>query len=503
MQLTPNRFDYWQSPTMQRTWALIRFELLYLAWAVMDMALITPIALALFTWMSPFSTAQVATAVLLLIMFPFYLARLLTWARFSRGQQRQILMLTALFVVALAVRNIGYETTSLFDMRWIGQFFRNLALSNDNSWQRDLGLFALITVAWWRGIMLVSYHIDTSRFGLRFKRGSLYLLPAIVLLATVRQEWSILSFVTLYFVTSLIAMVLTRVEQAERNQGAILSSMSPRWLTAVSASSILVTLLAGATALFVSGDGGIKAATTLGPVWMGLRLSLSTIGLTIAYLAAPFIAIFEAIFNFIINIFQKGFANLFEAAPPAEDASDFQAPANEWIIETLTRPQTLAAINWRLVLFVVLVLFIVIVTLLVGRYFQADKTGQGNGRFGKLLADVSHKLTPPRFRQKRQKEKDWRNWETAASIIKIYQDMLHAAAQLAYPRDKTETPYEYLATLKIVWPQYFPESRLITHAYVNIKYGQFPESQAELQEIKDSWNRIKKSKESPLEREKS
>ena len=505
MQLTPNRFDYWENPALQRGWALLRFELLFLFWAIMEMAIITPLALAIFSWTAVYSPAQIATGVLCCIMLPFYLARGLTWYGLSRLRQRQILMVTAVFVVIFTIRNLGYESSSLFDMSWIGQFFRNLTIANDNSWQRDLGLFALITVSWWRGIMLVSSHIDTSRFGQRFTRLSLYLLPAIIVVAAFRDEWSNLSFVTLYFATSLITMMLTRVEQAERKHGSILTSMSPRWLTAVSVTSLFITFLASGTALFVSGSWQ-RLTAAFGPIWSGLQLSLSTSLLTLAYLASPFLLPLENLFNFLIRIFQRGFDILFEAAPPPEE-NDFQGSTNEWLIETLTQPPSdgiLANTNWRIVLLILLIILIVVATILVGRYFQADKTVQEPSRFRNIMTDISRRLTPPRFQKKEKgKNSDWRDWKTAVSIINIYQNMLNAAAQFGYPRDESETPYEFLTTLKLIWPEHHQEVKIITNAYVNIKYGQFPESKEELQSIQDSWRIIKDSEPIILNQENS
>ena len=120
------------------------------------------------------------------------------------------------------------------------------------------------------------------------------------------------------------------------------------------------------------------------------------------------------------------------------------------------------------------------------------------------ILDLSNKLTPPQLRRNPAKNKtNWHNWKTAVSIIKIYQDMLKTAEQLGYGRNKTETPYEFLTTLKNVWPENQQETKIITQAYVNIKYGQFPESKDELQKIKDSWQKIKTSQSTTYANEKS
>jgi len=81
----------------------------------------------------------------------------------------------------------------------------------------------------------------------------------------------------------------------------------------------------------------------------------------------------------------------------------------------------------------------------------------------------------------------WRNWQTAVSIRRIYRNMLHAADASGYPRLETETPYEFLKTLAQAWPENKAQTQLITNAYVKVRYGELPETQEEIQAIKDAW----------------
>jgi hypothetical protein len=53
-----------------------------------------------------------------------------------------------------------------------------------------------------------------------------------------------------------------------------------------------------------------------------------------------------------------------------------------------------------------------------------------------------------------------------------------------------ETPYEYLPTLARVWPEYAAESRLITEAFIRVRYGEVPETVDELEIIRDAWRRL-------------
>jgi hypothetical protein len=83
-----------------------------------------------------------------------------------------------------------------------------------------------------------------------------------------------------------------------------------------------------------------------------------------------------------------------------------------------------------------------------------------------------------------------RRWQAAASIRRIYQDMCNMAGSNGYPRLESETPYEYLKTLKDAWPENAVETYLITEAYNRIRYGELPETQEELDEIEAAWKRL-------------
>ncbi|NIV35076.1 MAG: DUF4129 domain-containing protein [Anaerolineae bacterium] len=79
----------------------------------------------------------------------------------------------------------------------------------------------------------------------------------------------------------------------------------------------------------------------------------------------------------------------------------------------------------------------------------------------------------------------------AVSIRRIYGNMVQMATEAGYPRDKTQTPYEYLATLHRAFPDSEQEFTIITEAYVNAHYGEVPDSQEELQRIRDCWEQAR------------
>jgi len=81
----------------------------------------------------------------------------------------------------------------------------------------------------------------------------------------------------------------------------------------------------------------------------------------------------------------------------------------------------------------------------------------------------------------------------AVSIRKIYANMARLAEREGFPRQPAQTPYEYLPVLGLAFPDCRVEATAITEAYVNVHYGEVPESVGELQRIREYWQKIQAS----------
>jgi len=78
----------------------------------------------------------------------------------------------------------------------------------------------------------------------------------------------------------------------------------------------------------------------------------------------------------------------------------------------------------------------------------------------------------------------------AVSIRKIYANMARLAERHGFPRQPAQTPYEYLPTLGLAFPDCQAEATAITEAYVKVHYGEVPESLRDLQQIRECWQQI-------------
>lgn len=79
----------------------------------------------------------------------------------------------------------------------------------------------------------------------------------------------------------------------------------------------------------------------------------------------------------------------------------------------------------------------------------------------------------------------------ALSVRWTYSRMANLAEKRGFPRRRAETPNEYRRSLGRAFPGGEPEIRLITDAYVAVRYGELPENADQLNAIRDAFERLK------------
>jgi hypothetical protein len=62
--------------------------------------------------------------------------------------------------------------------------------------------------------------------------------------------------------------------------------------------------------------------------------------------------------------------------------------------------------------------------------------------------------------------------------------------ELNCPRPASTTPYEFLPDLGELFTTQTEDLRLITEAYVRVRYGEFPESNAEIELVESAWQHL-------------
>lgn len=480
-----------------KVWLHVQHELLYISWGLMEVSLFAPLSFAFLSWARFWPPGQIAFWLLLIMLLPFNLARLMSLLQIATHHQRTVMAVSLLLTVLISIRSLIYAPQSIFDVSWLADFFANMAQSGNQLWLRDVAIFFLVIIMWWRGLRLVSRQFDIQQIGFRLRLGIL-VAPIAIWFSHVGLGWNITPFILLFFLAGLTAVSLIRAEQLEKSRSGQSASLSPRWIGIIFAASLLTVATTGLLAALISGQALLAAAGWLAPLIAGLYFGGAVIINTLAYLARPLITSLAVLIDWLalqLQLLFNRFGIQADIQPNLDvvDIGGTPVPTEE---VTLIAPPDF---NSRILAILLMIAAVLLVSLVLGRLFQqasfAARDSEQIGRHGQQTAgDLG-------FGQRLlQRLGLLRGWRAAASIRRIYQHMLETAADIGYPRGKSETPFEFLPTLAEIWPDNTADSQLITQAFVKVRYGELPETKEELAAIDAAWQRLRDAVPAPADR---
>lgn len=475
--------------SLKSSWDFFRHELLYVTWALMEVALLTPLIMAFTPWSQFWSPALFAVWLLLLVLLPFNISRVSSV--FGVQVERQQLIMVAALIASLLLswRTLLYDSEHLLDVSWLGELFAQLGQSGDPGWSRLLTVFLLLILAWWRGLSLVGRPVEIGQIGFRLRVGILLLVILVAGVAGSQLPWSVTPFILLYFFAALMAVVLTRVEQLEMGTGGISFPLGPQWLGFVTFAAALVAFLTGIISGFMSGQAISDVLGWFAPFWLALRYLGTSVAITVGYLLSPLLIALAWLIDLVFRFFQPiteqiGLTDLQLENPPTLEGLEAEeiTTINPPVIEL---PQQLLPI-------LVMIFLILLVTLALGRLFKLMRQSSTLETDSvSPLSNLERPGLPGRGRNLLSQLGFFKRWRAAATVRHIYRQMSRTAAEAGFARAQSETPYEYQPLLFEAWPDHNDEIRLITEAYTRVHYGEMPESQEELERIRSAWAKVR------------
>jgi hypothetical protein len=80
----------------------------------------------------------------------------------------------------------------------------------------------------------------------------------------------------------------------------------------------------------------------------------------------------------------------------------------------------------------------------------------------------------------------------AARVRQIYRNLMALSLKLGAARPPSTTPLEFLPRLEGLFPNASRELAAITGAYVRVRYGAYPETRAEVEEVERAWEKVRR-----------
>ena len=128
---------------------------------------------------------------------------------------------------------------------WLLRFPAGLAEAGNLVWARDLSIFVITVLVWWRGIRLATRQPALGNVGLRLRLGGLILAPLIIWFSGRFLTASIVPFLLLFFLAALTAVALVRAENIEEEQRGTAATLNARWFAVVAAAALVIVLVGG------------------------------------------------------------------------------------------------------------------------------------------------------------------------------------------------------------------------------------------------------------------
>lgn len=452
----------------------------------MEIALLTPIVLVILGWARYWPPYQVALWLLLLLLLPFNLIRLMSLMQISVKRQRGLLLIALVISIFQSWRLLLYDEGSLFNFEWLREFVSSLGVGGNLLWTRDLSVFLVTAFVWWRGIRLATRIPEINNVGLRLRLGGLIFLPLILWFSNTLINANIVAFVLLFFFSALTVISLVRAENIELEQSGTAATLNVRWFIVVAAAALLIIIATGMLTAFVAGESLFLLVGWLSPLWSALQFGATVAGATLFELVYPLLEALATFIQWLSGILGDLFGQISATLRESPFFSDLESPLIPTPTDTVEVVGTTVA-GRTATAFIMIGLLVIIALALARTYRQATFAARDSER-SRMHADEDDEQGLGRRVLDRLGL--FRQWRAAASVRRIYRQMCATAGAAGYPRLGSETPYEYLSTLRRVWPEYSAETRLITEAFIRVRYGEVPETEEELESIRTAWRRL-------------
>jgi hypothetical protein len=347
----------------------------------------------------------------------------------------------------------------------------------------------LIIVTAYRGTVLAGEEAAPSAVAHSLRLGLVLLgFQGLYAAITVKTIPGALGFLLVYLFAGLLGMTAARIFIGAQLRGGQRLAFERQRVMGLIIAILGLVLLAGMIALLVSSSWGLRLFMYL--VGLGgllLQWLIIAIGILLSPIYIVILWVVQRIVDWLIPLFKN--------ISPNTQQNDLFSKLQE-----LVSQQPVLAVDYTFLnrlLFGGLILTAVVVVALLIRFRSNRGKPAGLGETESLLSQADLlKQIGQSARNMLNELAQRMGFHQAARrlaaqrIRAIYIDLLDLADRLKYPRRLQQTPLEYLPELQNAFPGSRQELVLITQAYLRIRYGELPETLAEVSSIESAWRQV-------------
>ena len=440
----------------------------------MALALMTAVVITTLLWVilgdvgPPLLVTLTVLTVLLLI--PLVFSRLVRSLELREDIHRGLHVGVFLFLALLIVSSGFYNNYGLLGGGWLNRLLGDQLSSA--TFLNQITSLLLVGVCWWLGLVLGDMRITTSNiFRLFYAELLILILPSIFFVADVSEQAVWLYYVFLF--AALMALGLVRVEETARRSQDQGSPFTVYWLAQIALMALFIVSVVGLAHALKLGNGFGLIFALIAPI-------ISVLIFPIVYAGAKLIVLSG--FRFV--------APVAVGEQPAEAGTGLQSNA-------VSEPSTFVSLCAGLLLLLLIFMVVRLMFFTARRWremaedFEREEPAAMPSLGDQISEVLEERLTrlglnlPGMGRLRRRL--------AARSIRRIYAAVSALAAERGYPRPAARTPYEHLGVLRQAFPDHEAQVLMITEAYVNVHYGEVPETPEALAEIRAAWQELRAS----------
>lgn len=419
-----------------------------------------------------------------LIFLSFMLGSMLSYAlsvflesqNVSRNRLRILLFLWYLLVVYFWTRWIVFSSANMTIWQVFSRPFMDLA--EKPYYQSELWQMIFILLVVRRGLNLPASPVSSWRAVRSSQVGLLMFLFYGLTTSWSDFSASLVPFV-FYLFFLLIALTTSRLAEMSHQIGGKIPAFTRSWLAGTAALAMTVVGI-GSLIGWMIGVVYVEIASSI----VGGIYAILAVLLLIVF--SPFILVILLLLPFLNDLVSKLITENF-GLPQAQFLQKLLQP------NLLQSSDTINTMNRGVTILIILLVLAVLAASIFGfRYRKRRKIQTTEEEIEDLAAVKGYLKSQNRRHPFFQSAFDQaRQWLAAARIRRIYAQLMKYCSLLDSPRPPSLTPLEFLPQVQALFPGYAETSDMLTRKYLQIRYGEYPETIQEMQSIYEAWEKLK------------
>jgi len=429
-----------------------------------------------------------------IVLFAHLLVRAMDFLHLKRSVRQGLMLLFIVIGIFVGIKTLLYthQPMSLSEL-----FTRPLHSFADLKSIIPVEFIVIIAVliAFWRGLSIAQEHLGPSSVMDHFWIG-IAMYVVFIFVNTIVTGETPGDFFYLFLFSSLVAMCAARMTVVGMLRGGKVNKINRYWFFGI--------ILA---ALFVVGLSSLLGAV-IGDqfAWFGVLFS-GLFGLILIFVWILINPLISFLITILGNIFQnsKGITGLEQSLQNINKLiRGFGQKITDMIgnsgIGNLVARLAPAIKTIILIGIVLLIIFGLVAWMAIKLWMDRERRRLGEDQKTNLKAGNIIQMLVELLRQgwngalnslgQMTDFKHRQRIRAAARIRQVYAELMELCMNLGHPRADAETPLEFIIVLNRLFPELHPEVTLITEAYNDVRYGQLPETQQEVEDIESAWKKV-------------